>query len=250
MYKCLIVDDEQNIRERLTHNFPWEEFDFEVIGTAKDGLSALDMIEEEVPNLVLTDVRMPNMDGLKLAENLYRYFPNVLVVIVSSYDDFELAQQAINYNVKGYLLKPLMKKEFREMMSKITQLLQSSNLTPNKETHEKVVSPSDYISFAKKYVQEHYAENITIKDISEKLYIHEAYFSKLFNEETGVGFSLYINKVRVVKAKALIRYTTYQLKDISSMVGFSSHSYFNKVFKDQVGVSPLTFRKQEASYEK
>ncbi len=259
MYKSIIVDDEKNIRERLSQFFPWGDYNYQVVGTAKDGRSAISLVEEHSPHLIFTDIKMPKMDGLQLIENLSLYFPEVEVVILSAYDDFELAQKAIGFNVQGYLLKPIMKNDFKEIMDKITKDDKSKLNRINeqrdvnffkkdvKSDNNIFSEENEYIIYAKKYINEHYKEQISIKNIADKLFIHEAYFSKLFNEQVGEGVSSYLNGVRIEKAKNLLRYSDDQLKHVSSKVGFSTQSYFNKVFKQLVGVSPLVFRKKNRS---
>ncbi|ULL14955.1 response regulator [Paenibacillus sp. H1-7] len=119
MYSVLVVDDEKNIRERLVRSFPWSETGFQVIGSARDGREALDMMERHVPDVVLTDILMPEMNGIELAKAIQAAHPQIKVLILSAYDDFKYAQDAIRYGVKGYLLKPLMKSEFVDMLQGI-----------------------------------------------------------------------------------------------------------------------------------
>lgn len=116
MYKVLIVDDEKNIRERLVTLFPWHEAGFQVVGSACDGREALERIEQHNPHVVLTDIRMPEMNGLELAQTVQETYPNMKVLILSAYDDFKYAQDAIRFGVKGYLLKPVMKEEIMGVM--------------------------------------------------------------------------------------------------------------------------------------
>lgn len=247
MFKAIIIDDEKNLRERFMRFFPWEQFDFEVIATAKNGFEGLKLIEDLSPDLVFTDIKMPKMDGIQLASKVNTFFPQTRVVILSAYSDFDYAQSAIKYNVKGYLVKPLLKEDFITLMS----TLQSAGTFNKKKGHDNLVTKeipvsdndNEYIKFAKRYIQENYDQPITIKDITNQLYIHNAYFSKLFNEHMGIGFCNYLNIVRVERAKDLLKYSDYQLKDISCKVGFSSHSYFNKVFKEVVGLTPLKFKR-------
>lgn len=250
MYKVIIVDDEKNIRERMAKFLPWDEFNFEVMGTAKDGLAALDLVKSFEPDLVLSDIKMPNIDGIQLAEQLYRHYPHIVTVFISSYNEFELAQKAIRFNVKGYLLKPVMKNDFRELMSNLSK--QNLFQLPKEFLKIQVHTPEntrDYMDKAKKYLYENYAENITLKDVADKLYIHESYFSKLFNQEIGEGFNAFVNGIRIERAKEQLMFSNKQLKDISNDVGFSSSSYFNRVFKQKVGVSPMTFRKMSQKNE-
>lgn len=250
MYKVIIVDDEKNIRERMAKFLPWDEFDFEVVGTAKDGLAALDLVKSFEPDLVLSDIKMPNIDGIQLAEQLNRHYPDIVTVFISSYNEFELAQKAIHFNVKGYLLKPVMKNDFRELMSNLSKqnLFRLSEEVPKIKVHSPE-NASNYMEKAKKYLFENYAENITLKDVADELFIHEAYFSKLFNQEIGEGFNAFVNGIRIERAKEQLKYSNKQLKDISNEVGFRSSSYFNRVFKQNVGVSPMTFRKMSQKDE-
>lgn len=250
MYKVIIVDDEKNIRERMAKFLPWNEFDFEVVGTAKDGLAALDLVKSFEPDLVLSDIKMPNIDGIQLAEQLNRHYPDIVTVFISSYNEFELAQKAIHFNVKGYLLKPVMKNDFRELMSNLSKqnLFRLSEEVPKIKVHSPE-NASNYMEKAKKYLFENYAENITLKDVADELFIHEAYFSKLFNQEIGEGFNAFVNGIRIERAKEQLKYSNKQLKDISNEVGFRSSSYFNRVFKQNVGMSPMTFRKMSQKDE-
>jgi two-component system, response regulator YesN len=520
VYKIIIVDDEKNIRDRLAHFFPWREVGFEVAGTAENGVEALELIKQERPHAVLTDVLMPEMTGLELAAEIKTSYPEIKVVILSAYDDFKYAQDAIRFGVKGYLLKPLMKNDFFNVFTKLAEelredeevkdvnrveelmlldLIKGENLHQyadywNQQTqsfrvaifsfdrlfkeestfsirqkitelaadfwnryqvpflfygdnlivlstdsklvskkdlkpkirlfinslrdnlggifknHENIVvgvgNPSctyqevcrsyneavyaysykyfnenetvifyedltvsgnsgnqtqlqnfmldhvnnienqlmesmksgeitdvtdivnhffdrykqasglsiseirgscseliiilmfrlkekglslssvdqqhvlgriyeidslkelkrwltqmletisfdlihkdkkdvnSYVLMAKEYVKVNYQERITLEDISNRLFLHQAYFSAIFKKETGQNFIDYVNQVRVDKAVHLLRNTDYKIKLISDMVGFQSHSYFNKVFKNETGVTPVIFRKR------
>ncbi|MDQ0973661.1 two-component system response regulator YesN [Neobacillus niacini] len=520
MYKVIIVDDEKNIRDRLAQFFPWSEVGFEVAGTAENGVEALELIKQECPHAVLTDVLMPEMTGLELAAEIRTSYPDIKVVILSAYDDFKYAQAAIRSGVKGYLLKPLMKNDFFNVFTKLAEelredqevkevnrveelmlldLIKGENLSQyvdhwNQQTqsfrvaifsfdrlfkeastfsirqkitelaagfwnryqvpilfygnslivlstdsklvskqnllskinlfidslrdnlgdlfkdqenfvvgvgnpactyqeicrsyneavyaysykyfneHETVFFHEDltvdgnrgnqteiqnfmldhvnkienrlmesmksegkmsigdlvnhffdpykqigglsiaeirsscseliiilmfrfkekglslssidqqhvlgriyeidslkelkrwlaqmletisfdlihqdkkdvnsYVLMAKEYVKKNYQERITLEDISHRLFLHQAYFSAIFKKETGQNFIDYVNQIRVDKAVQLLKNTDYKIKVISDMVGFQSHSYFNKVFKNETGVTPVVFRRQ------
>jgi two-component system, response regulator YesN len=520
VYKILIVDDEKNIRDRLAHFFPWSEVGFEVSGTAENGVEALELIKQQRPHAVLTDVLMPEMTGLELAKEIQTSYADIKVVILSAYDDFKYAQAAIRFGVKGYLLKPLMKNDFFNVFTKLQEelredekvkegnsveelmlldLIRGENLpqyvdywsqqtqsfrvaifsfdrlfkeestfstrqkitelaadfwnryqapflfygnslivlsTDSTLVSKKALMPkihlfinslrdnlgelftnlenfvvgvgnpsctyqeicrsyneavyafsykyfnesetvifyenltvdddngnqaqiqnfmldhvnniehhlmesmktgqtadvtelvnlffhpyktvgglpiaeirsscseliiillfrlkemglslasidqqhvlgriyeidslkelkrwltqmletisfdlnnkdkkdvNSYVLMAKEYVKENYQERITLEDISNRLFLHQAYFSAIFKKETGQNFIDYVNHVRVEKAVQLLRNTDYKIKIISDMVGFQSHSYFNKVFKNETGVTPVVFRKR------
>ena len=119
LYKILLVDDEEEVRTSIIKKIDWEKNGFTVIGDAENGKDALEKIEQLEPDVVLTDVRMPYMNGLELAAELRRIHPSVKVVIFSGYDDFEYAKQAIQLNIIEYILKPVNARELTDILGKI-----------------------------------------------------------------------------------------------------------------------------------
>lgn len=124
-FKMLIVDDEPIICRGLQQTIPWDEYMVEVVDLAYDGAEAIQKIQEHGDiDLVLTDVRMPNVDGLRLAAFLAENYSDIRMIIISGYDDFKYAQQAIQLGVKDYLLKPVEVDELLQVITKITSTLQ------------------------------------------------------------------------------------------------------------------------------
>jgi len=124
MYKVFLVDDEIVVREGIRSNFPWEETDFVLAGEAPDGEIALSMLQDVKPDILITDIRMPFMDGLELCRQVSRTMPWVYIIILSGYDDFAYAREAISLNVSEYLLKPVSGQELRAVLEKITLRIQ------------------------------------------------------------------------------------------------------------------------------
>ena len=119
MYKVFLVDDEIVIREGIRNSFPWEENGFTLVGEAPDGELALQTMQDVKPDILITDIRMPFMDGMQLCEAVSHTMPWVQIVILSGYDDFTYAQQAISLGVKEYLLKPVSAQELLEVLQRI-----------------------------------------------------------------------------------------------------------------------------------
>lgn len=119
--KLLIVDDEPIICEGLRFTIDWESLGIHVVGVAYDGEEALRMIESEEINLLLTDIRMEGMDGLKLTEQLNQRFPDIRVIVISGYESFDYARQALRMNVSDYLLKPVEIDELIAIVSKVVE---------------------------------------------------------------------------------------------------------------------------------
>ena len=118
MYKVLLVDDEVLIREAIRQNIHWEEMGFELIASCENGKQAMEVIEKTPPDLVLTDIYMPYVDGIGLARYIHEHCPDTRTIIISGYDEFEYAKQAVRYQVMEYILKPVTPAELTEVLEK------------------------------------------------------------------------------------------------------------------------------------
>src|SRR5690625_3184120 len=123
MYKMMIVDDEPHTREFMRLHIPKIHPDWEVAYEATDGLEALTILQNHQIDLLLTDIRMPEMAGLALSTIVAEQMPHLYVVIISGYDDFSYAKEALQYGVQDYLLKPLVREELKQTLQKITNFL-------------------------------------------------------------------------------------------------------------------------------
>ena len=117
MYQLILADDEAEIRQGLKEVVPFEELGFTVVGEAANGVEALQLCEQLEPVLLITDIRMPLLDGLTLCRRVREALPAAQFIILSGYDDFEYARQAIEVKTMGYLLKPISSAEFSSVLS-------------------------------------------------------------------------------------------------------------------------------------
>ncbi len=246
MFKVLIADDEEFVRERIKNNMPWQEIGFEVMECVSDGREALDKVRACPPDVILTDILMPNMTGLELAHKLKGEFPEIRVALMSAYDDFNYAKEAIRYGVKGYLLKPVIRDEFMELFQGFAKdIRKEEGQAPRLFFHNEISTFGEgntYVTRAKQYIANNYSKQIKLKDISERLYVNANYFSSVFKRETGKNFIDYLNEVRINESKKLLLHTDHKVFEISLFVGFGNFSYYNKMFKRMCGVTPQTYR--------
>ena len=119
MLKTFLAEDEIVVRENIKKMVPWEQYGFELVGEASDGEMALPLIKKLKPDLLITDIKMPFMDGLTLCKVVKKEFPDIKIVILSGYDDFNYAKEAIGIGVEDYLLKPITKNAFLERLCEI-----------------------------------------------------------------------------------------------------------------------------------
>ena len=119
LYRIMLVDDEEEVRKAMIRQMDWEQLGFTVAGDAENGRDALEKLEQLEPDVVMTDIRMPYMDGLALTARIREKYPSVKILIFSGYDDFEYAQQAIKLHVTEYILKPVNSQELAEILQRI-----------------------------------------------------------------------------------------------------------------------------------
>ena len=124
MLRVFLVEDESTIRETLRDTVPWGQCGYEFAGEASDGEMALPLIQKARPDVLITDVRMPFMDGLDLSRLVLREFPEMKIVIISGYDDFEYARQAIDIGVERFLLKPVTKSSLMGVLNEVREKIQ------------------------------------------------------------------------------------------------------------------------------
>lgn len=127
MLKVFLVEDEIVVRESIRQIVPWMKYGFELCGEAEDGEMALPMIQKQRPDVVITDIRMPFMDGLELSRMVKKELPETKIVIISGYSDFEYAKEAISIGVEQYLLKPVSRQEFLGVLRKIRDCYDKEN---------------------------------------------------------------------------------------------------------------------------
>lgn len=123
LYRILLVDDEEEIRQGIIYKFDWKANGFEIAGDAENGQDAIEKAEKLKPDVIITDIKMPFMDGLTLCQRIYENMPEVKLVIFSGFDDFDYAKEAIKSNVIEYILKPVNPDELISVLHKIKEIL-------------------------------------------------------------------------------------------------------------------------------
>ena len=131
MLKVFLVEDESIVREGLRDNMPWQQYGYRFVGEASDGEMALPMIRKLKPDVLFTDIKMPFMDGLALSRIVSQEFPDMKIIIISGYDDFEYARQAIKLGVEQYLLKPITKVTMTKVLSELKEKIESQREQKN-----------------------------------------------------------------------------------------------------------------------
>lgn len=344
----MIVDDEKLLRNGFKKMTDWQAKGVNIIAEATNGQDALDQLSRmnPLPDVIMTDIKMPLMDGVELTKQIKALYPAIEVIVLSAHDDYDYVRDSMKLGAYDYLLKAsidtddiytvlqriksqtdashLLSRQasspakldgavyldtklihnlielhkFKEAKEYGISLLETASTLPTayfqdiirdlfffiqytldtlgfsnntlKETKyinsasiNSLYSLEDatkwfdvifdefkdyYLSMDEKYtpaiqhivayIEEHYADNITLDDISEKFYINKNYLCTIFKSETNSTIVEYITTLRIEQAKKLIRTTNNNLLHISNSVGYNNYSYFGKVFRKKTGISP------------
>ena len=122
-YKVILVDDEVEVIDVMKKKIRWNDLGFDVVGSATNGVKALELVEKLQPDVVLTDIKMPYMDGLELSRRLNREYPNIYIMLCTGFDEFEYAKEAVHLEIKEYMLKPVNATELSESLTNLKHTL-------------------------------------------------------------------------------------------------------------------------------
>ena len=239
MYKIVIIDDEPIIVEGLARTMPWNEWECLVAGTAYDGVEGQRLIRNVKPNLVITDISMPGMNGLNMIARLKAEFPDMEISILTGFREFE---KAIKLGVTRLILKPSTISEIEEAVTTMVSNLKNKNIRTESEETESNSVNSFIVKNALKYIQENYTRKITLAEVADRTYVSQWYLSKLLNKHTGKSFSDILNQIRISVAKDLLKNPSMRIGNIAEEVGFIDIAHFSRVFKKFEGCSANEYR--------
>lgn len=176
MLKVFLVEDESIMREGLRDNIPWENYGYQFVGEASDGEMALPLIRKTKPDVLITDIKMPFMDGLALSHIVAKELPNTKIIIISGYDDFEYARQAIEIGVEQYLLKPITRSNLQKVLQAVSEKIESE-----KE------QTADLRKFQEEY-QEY--EQLAKRHFFEKIFDRQLSYQDMYEEASKLSLDL------------------------------------------------------------
>ena len=243
-YTLILVEDDAQIRMGLSRFFPWEDLGFEMAGAFENGLQALDYVRTHPVDVILTDVRMPVMDGLEMLERMRMENLHAYVVILSAYREFEYARKAIELGVSNYIVKSTRYDELTEVFRKIHESLSSGQDAVDIQTAMPGLEEmnNESLSELKEFIDANIA-HITLQAAAEHIGYSPIYLSRLFKEKTGVNFVNYLIDRKMRCAADLLKHPEYTAQMISEKVGYSNEKNFSRAFKKFFGVSPAEYRK-------
>ncbi len=253
MWRTLIVEDEGPARASIRKLFGKAGIPFEIVGEAGNGEEGMKLIRELRPDVVVSDIDMPVMDGVKLLQLARSEGYECRFVMLTAISEFEYARQAVEHGASGYLLKlSLDLQGIKQAMGKVEvelekmeKLRKADKWFPDRAKDEPTDHPEMNRIIA--YIETNYAEDVTLKTLSEFIRMDASYVSDLFKKKTGSTLTHYIQNRRVQAARMLLEETDLTVSEIGRKVGFENDNYFIKIFKRWCGLTPSEYRKQPKS---
>ncbi|MGO4495662.1 response regulator [Paenibacillus sp. 2RAB27] len=270
MFRILIADDDKIEREGIKFLMAKYAFPFDIL-EAKHGRAALELLQAHDVDVLLTDIKMPFMDGLQLAREARALKPQLKILILSGHGEFDYAKTAISLQVSNYLLKPIEPEEFRTVIAAVVQQLQEEqsakrqqedwqkvyeaglvyqqekrlrNLIQDHADDPDADSRKRAIEDVLRIIEKEYEKDLSLDYLSKSVHLSASYLSHTFKKATGVSVVKYITQYRMEKAKYLLDQSNYKINDVYKMVGFSDMSYFGLTFKQSFGITPKQYREK------
>ena len=285
MIHTLIADDSKTELDVLLFLIQKNSLPLDAV-TASNGEEALEKLKKERFDLLITDIRMPFLDGLSLAREALQLYPYIKIVISSGYQDFSYAKTAISLGVKEYLLKPVNPEEFVELILQLAKQIEKEQLlriplqaaatenTSPRSLHDLVEymtselsgskpddsadsasaipgisdldSSNGKIRFICDYISSHYNEDLSLEGLADMIYIHPDYLSRMFKREKGMNLNRYLKTIRMNKACQLLENSQQKITAISTAVGYQNCAYFIRTFTSTYGISPEKYRQKNS----
>lgn len=233
MITVLIADDEALIRSSIRYMLEESSFKVFITGEAENGEEALNMYRNLLPDVVITDVKMPALSGLELIEEVRKTDRTTQFIVVSGYAEFEYAQQAMKSGVSHYVLKPIKASHIMEALKHCALFLESKYPEALPEARQLL-----------QYIETHFASPLSLDSLAKRFSFSPKYVSCLIKSKVGLSFTDYIIALRMKEAAGLLTKTTQSVKSVAGTVGYEDPHYFHRLFKKKTGKTPEQFRRE------
>lgn len=248
MSVVLIVEDELLELEFLKSIVAEELLPEDKIITCESGIQAVKLAKQYRPDIIVMDILIPEMDGLQALKEIRKFLPEASVMILSACSDFSYAQTAIRLRVQEYMLKPIKPSVFKQTFHDLlTSAAAECQIVDDEDIVEEETNQIYLIEKSLKYIHDNFKQKLPLQLVSSKVFLNPQYFSRIFKKEVGVSYIDYVNKLKIEYACKLLETTSYPAYRISSECGFTDPSYFNRVFVQQMNMTPKAYRRKYLS---
>lgn len=263
MYNLLIAEDIEIIRNMLVNDIDWASAGMRVSGIAVNGLEALELVERNPPDILLSDIRMPMMDGFRLIMEVYERFPAVKSIILTAYSDFNYAQNAIKLGVIDFVLKPVDEEELFNAVKRAIGLIEKEReqqkqsefarkiikeKLPDVKNPVQVIDGKSNMKNIKlveqvmEYIKSNVCADISLGSIAEAIYLNPNYLNRVFKQTTGESMYQFIIRCKMEKAAEFLKDPTAKVYEVCEKVGYQDQKHFSSIFTKHFGIHPSEYR--------
>lgn len=254
MFKIIIVEDEDIIRNGLVYTIDWLSMGCVVIADASNGQEGLDKIIELSPDIVITDIKMPMMNGIEMISQAMKEI-RFKSLLLTSYAEFDYAKKAIELKISDYLLKPVSEEKIRSAIEKIKGELAGNRQQDedSKRSELQTINLNEYLlgNSGKNYyvrislekIRDHFGERLSIESVAEELGVSASYLSRKFKENTNHTFLELLNEYRIQQSVKILNTGKYRVGEVAERVGFNDYKHFYAVFKKYTGQPPSDYHR-------
>lgn len=244
-FSVLIADDEEIALRGLDEGVDWEAVHVDKVYKCHSKDTAIRMLRTYDIDIIVTDIEMPGGSGLELIRWVRENQADRSVIFYTGHAEFSYVQEALRLGAIDYLLKPVPYRELEKILLFAEERILRAEKTA--ELAERIVDvvtddSETIVSQVKKLIAENLSSDIQRDELAAEVHISPGHLTRIFKKEEGIALSDYIIKKRIFVSKQLLSKTALSITAIASRVGFAYASYFTKVFKEQVGMTPQEYR--------
>ncbi len=237
MYRAYIVDDDPVILDEIIQTVPWLDNGFEVVGYSLSPKAAIAEIKQLCPDVVFSDLKMPEMDGVDMIKELTKEAFACEFVMISAYDSFEDSRRFFRLSGFDYLLKPLQQQEVQIVLERLATKMFRKKRPEPADTDGITPAFAELIQ----YLNLHFRQKHTLELLAKRFNLSANYICNLFAKHYSSTLTRYITELRMRYALQLMRESDRAYKEIAIDCGYSDYYYFCKVFKEFYGASPTRY---------
>ena len=244
MMRVLVVEDEEMIRKGIVLATDWQSLGCVVVGEAANGEEGIAQAEKCRPSLIITDLKMPKMDGLEMIAKLREAGCDAYIIILTAYDSFTYAQTALRLGAVDFLLKPFHDGDLENAVLALQKKLSSRKKEPEAQLPAiRAGAKSRYVQEAMDYIAGNCADpGLSVGQVAASLGLSEGHLSHTFKKETGSTLLGYLTRYRVHKAAELLKDGRMKVYEVAEQVGYRDIGYFSNTFKKITGKTPSEYQ--------
>lgn len=242
MFQAVIVDDNKLLADSLAALDIWNQMDIKVVDVRYNGVAGKEAILRYCPDLILSDIRLPGMDGLELISVIHDCVPDARVIFMSAYSDFDYLRKAIHLRAEDYLLKPFSTDELKRALANTIAELQKERSLVSEASSVEYQNSDTVIQPIINYVRNRLDTRITAEEVAEAFCMSTSKLDRLIKEHTGAGFRELRIALCIEKAKKLLMDVRLSVEEVASLVGYKNYVTFYRAFSRECGCAPSEYR--------